>query len=271
VNCPYKPKIKKNQKNMFDYTPSSTLLAGRIILVTGAGSGIGRAAAKSFAAHGATVILLGRTIKKLEAVYDEIEDAGGPQPAIYPMNLETAGFDDYDILADTLEAEFGQLNGLLHNAGQLGRLSPIEHYDAKLWYQVMQVNLNAPFLLQKAGLRVMKRAADASIVFTSADVGHQAKAYWGAYSVSKFAINGLMQILADELETNTHIRVNSINPGAVRTAMRREAYPGEEITATPLPESIMPLYLYLMGSDSRELNGQTLSVHSKSPTDLVEG
>jgi len=247
---------------MFDYTPSPTLLAGRIILVTGAGSGIGRAAAKSFAAHGATVILLGRTIKKLEAVYDEIEDAGSPQPAIYPMNLETATPNDYETLANTLETEFGQLNGLLHNAGLLGRLSPIEHYDMKLWYQVMQVNLNAPFLLQQACLRVMKRAVDASIVFTSADVGRKAKAYWGAYSVSKFAIEGLMQILADELETNTTIRVNSINPGAVRTAMRRAAYPGEEPTTIPVPESIMPLYLYLMGPDSGEVNGQTLSVNS---------
>jgi NAD(P)-dependent dehydrogenase (short-subunit alcohol dehydrogenase family) len=123
----------------------------------------------------------------------------------------------------------------------------------------MQVNINAPFLLQKACLRVMKRAVDASIVFTSADVGHKGKAYWGAYSVSKFAIEGLMQILADELEVNSKIRVNSINPGAVRTAMRRAAYPGEEPMNIPLPESIMPLYLYLMGPDSSDVNGQTLS------------
>jgi NAD(P)-dependent dehydrogenase (short-subunit alcohol dehydrogenase family) len=247
---------------MFDYTPSPTLLADRIILVTGAGDGIGRAAAKSFAAHGATVILLGRTIKKLETVYDEIEQAGYPQPAIYPMNLETASPNDYENLRDTLETEFGQLSGLLHNAGLLGTLTPLEHYDVKLWYQVMQVNLNAPFLLTQACLGLMKRAHDASIVFTSSEVGRKGRAYWGAYSVSKFAIEGMMQVLADELEANTTIRVNSINPGAVRTGMRMAAYPGTDPMSVPPPEAIMPLYLYMMGADSREVNGQTLSVNS---------
>ncbi len=247
---------------MFDYSPSPTLLTDRIILVTGAGDGIGRAAAKSFAAHGATVILLGRTIRKLEAVYDEIEQAGYSQPAIYPMNLETASPNDYENLSDTLETEFGQLSGLLHNAGLLGTPTPLEHYDVKLWYQVMQVNLNAPFLLTQTCLGLMKRAHDASIVFTIADVGRKGRAYWGAYSVSKFAIEGMMQVLADELEANTTIRVNSINPGAVRTAMRTAAYPGKDPMTVPPPEAIMPLYLYLMGPDSREVNGQTLSVNS---------
>jgi NAD(P)-dependent dehydrogenase (short-subunit alcohol dehydrogenase family) len=244
---------------MFNYEPSSTLLADRVILVTGAGSGIGQAAAKSFAAHGATIILLGRTLSKLEAVYDEIIQAGHPQPAIYPMNLETATPNDYENITSILDNEFGRLDGLLHNAGQLGTLTPIEHYDIKQWYQVMQVNLNAPFLLTKACLELMKRATEASMIFTSSNVGQKGRAYWGAYSVSHFAIEGLMQILADELETNTSIRVNSINPGAVRTAMRVNAYPGENPQNVPLPEDIMPLYLYLMGPDSREINGQTLN------------
>jgi len=244
---------------MFNYTPSPTLLTDRIILITGAGDGIGRAAAKSFAAHGATVILLGRTIKKLETVYDEIEEAGHPQPAIYPMNLEGATPDDYENLANTLATEFGQLNGLLHNASLLGTLTPIEHYVIKRWYQVMQVNLNAPFLLTKACLGLMKRAQDASIVFTSSSVGRKGRAYWGAYAVSKFATEGMMQILANEVEANTNIRVNSLNPGATRTAMRAAAYPGEDAMTLPPPEAIMPLYLYLMGPDSREINGQALN------------
>ncbi len=244
---------------MFEYTPPPALLAERVILITGAGDGIGRAAAKSFAAHGATVILLGRTISKLEAVYDEIEQAGHPQPAIYPMNLETATPNDYENLANTLETEFKRLDGLLHNAGILGTLTPLEHYDINLWYQVMQVNLNAPFLLTQACLGLMKRAKDASIVFTSSSVGRKGKAYWGAYSVSKFATEGFMQILADELEVNTAIRVNSINPGATRTAMRTAAYPGEDYKTLPLPETIMPLYLYLMGPESSEVNGQALN------------
>jgi NAD(P)-dependent dehydrogenase (short-subunit alcohol dehydrogenase family) len=244
---------------MFDYTPSPTLLADRVILITGAGDGIGHAAAKSFAAYGATVILLGRTISKLEAVYDEIEQAGYPQPAIYPMNLEGANPNDYENLANILETEFGRLDGLLHNASLLGTLTPLEHYDVNLWYQVMQVNLNAPFLLTGACLGLMKRTDDASIVFTSGGVGRKGKAYWGAYSVSKFAIEGMMQVLADELEANTAIRVNSINPGAVRTAMMAEAYPGIDPQTFSPPEAIMPLYLYLMGPDSREVNGQALN------------
>ena len=249
---------------MFDYTPSPMLLADRIILITGAGDGIGRAAAKSFAAYGATVILLGRTINKLEKVYDEIEQAGYPQAAIYPMNLEGASPNDYKNLANTLKKEFGQLDGLLHNAALLGTLTPFEHYDVNMWYQVMQVNLNAPFLLTQACLNLMKSAINASIIFTNCQVGLQGRAYWGAYSISKFAIKGMMQVLADELDTNTTIRVNSIDPGVVRTAMRTMAYPGEEPQTLAQPETIMPLYLYLMGPDSCKVNGQTLSLNSKA-------
>lgn len=243
---------------MFHYTPSADLLAQRVILVTGAGDGIGRSAAISFAAHGATVILLGRTIRKLEAVYDTIERTGYPQPAIYPLNLEGASPKDYETLATTLANEFGRLDGLLHNAAILGNLTPLEHYTITTWYQVMQVNLNAPFLLTQACLPLLKQAQDASIVLTSSGVGRRGKAYWGAYAVSKFALEGLMQVLADEVETNTAIRVNSINPGATRTAMRAHAYPGEDPNQLPTPDAIMPLYLYLMGPESQQVNGQAL-------------
>lgn len=242
---------------MTNYSALPTLLANRIILVTGAGDGIGRAAATSFAAHGATVILLGRTIRKLEVVYDEIEQAGYPQPAIFPMNLETASLKDYELLADTLEKEFGRLDGILHNASLLGNLSPVEHYDVKTWYQVHQVNLHAPFLITQVCLKLLQHSDDASIIFTSSSVGRKGRAYWGAYGVSKFAVEGLMQILADELE-NTSIRVNSLNPGATRTALRAAAYPAEDPLTLPLPAEIMPMYLYLMGPDSREVRGQAL-------------
>ncbi len=248
---------------MFDYKPSNTLLADRIILVTGAGDGIGKAAAKSFAAHGATVILLGRTTAKLETVYDEIEQAGHPQPAIYPMNLEGATPNDYNNLAEVVIKNFGHLDGLLHNAGILGNLTPIEHYNAEQWNKVIQVNLNAPFLLTKACLTAMRQAPNASIIFTSANVGRKGKAYWGAYASAYFGIEGLMQTLADELETNTNIRVNSIDPGAVHTKMRTDAYPGEDYTNLPVPDDIMPLYLYLMGQDSNAVNGQALTTDSK--------
>jgi NAD(P)-dependent dehydrogenase (short-subunit alcohol dehydrogenase family) len=241
---------------MKEYQPRPDLLAGRVILITGAGDGIGAAAAKACAAHGATVILLGRTTRKLEAVYDAIEAAGHPQAAIYPMNLEGAAPKDYDDLAATIEREFGRLDGLLHNASQLGTLTPLGQYDIAQWSKVMQVNLNAPFLLTQACLDLLKKSADASVLFTSSSVGRQGRAYWGAYAISKAANENMMQIWADELEANTTVRANSINPGAVRTAMRVRAYPGEDPNTLPRPEQIIATYLYLLGPESKGVSGR---------------
>ncbi|MCW8827507.1 MAG: YciK family oxidoreductase [Gammaproteobacteria bacterium] len=239
-----------------DYQARPDLLKDRIILVTGAGSGIGAAAAKSFAAHGATVILLGRTTRKLETIYDEIEAAGHPTPAIYPMNLEGATPEDHIQLAETLEKEFGRLDGLLHNASILGNLTPLSQYNMEHWGKVMQVNLNAPYLMTRACLGVLNKSEDASVVFTSSSVGRKGRAYWGAYGISKAAVENMMQIWADELEANTPIRVNSINPGATRTSMRTRAYPGEDPASNPEPEAIMAAYLYLMGPDSKGSTGE---------------
>jgi NAD(P)-dependent dehydrogenase (short-subunit alcohol dehydrogenase family) len=243
-----------------DYVAPTDLLSGRVILVTGAGDGIGRAVSQAFAAHGATVILLGRTTPKLESVYDAIVAAGDPKPAIYPMDLEGAVPDDHRQLAQRVESELGRLDGLLHNAGLLGSLTPIEHYDPMEWLRVIQVNLHAPFLLTQACLPLLKQAPDASLVFVSSAVGRRGRAYWGAYSASKFAVEGLMQTLADELEENSRVRVNSINPGRVRTAMRAAAYPAENSTKLLAPEDVVLPYLYLMGPDSRGVHGQALDV-----------
>ncbi len=238
-----------------DYQAPSDLLEGRVILVTGAGDGIGRAAALACAARGATLILLGRTIAKLEKVYDEIEASGGPQPAIFPLNLEGATLKDYHDMAETLEAEFGRLDGLLHNAGLLGRITPFEQYNPELWDQVMQVNINGPIWMTQALLPLLKASEDASLVFTSSSVGRQGRAYWGAYSVSKFATEGFMEGLADELEHLGNVRANSLNPGATRTRMRKTAYPAEDPSLLRTPEEIMPTYLWLLGPDSQGHNG----------------
>lgn len=243
---------------MFEYQAPAELLKGRIILVTGAGSGIGRVAALTYAAHGATVILLGRTLEKLEQVYDEIEAAGYPQPALVPMNLESAQEHDFIELTNTLEQEFGRLDGILHNASLLGVRTPIESYDPVIWQQVMQVNLNAPFMLTQILMPLLEHSDNASIIFTSSSVGRKSKAYWGAYAVSKFATEGLMQTLADELDGISTIRSNCINPGATRTQMRADAYPGEDPATVTAAEKIMPLYLYLMGHDSLDINGESL-------------
>lgn len=241
-----------------DYTAPANVLAERVILVTGAGDGIGKAVSLACAAHGATLILLGRTVAKLETVYDAITAAGGPQPAIYPMDLEGAVPNDYQQLAQRVESELGRLDGLLHNAGLLGSLTPVEHYDPVEWLRVIQVNLNAPFLLTQACLPLLKRAPDASVLFTSSGVGRRGRAYWGAYSASKFAIEGLMQVLADELDENSRVRVNSINPGRVRTAMRAAAYPAENPAELLTPRDIVLPYLYLLGPDSRDVHGRAL-------------
>lgn len=239
-----------------DYQAPADLLKNRVILVTGAGDGIGRAAALAFARHGATVILLGRTTAKLEAVYDAIEAAGGPQPAIFPLNFEGATLKDYRDMAETLHNEFGRLDGILHNASQLGRITPFEQYNPQLWEQVMQVNINGPIWMTQALLPLLKASDDASVVFTSSGVGRKGRAFWGAYAVSKFATEGFVEVLADELENLTSVRVNSLNPGATRTQMRKTAFPAEDPNLLRTPEDIMPTYLWLMGPDSRGHTGE---------------
>lgn len=248
---------------MQNYQPAADLLQGRVILVTGAGDGIGRTAAKTLAAYGASVILHGRTLAKLEAVYDEIESAGGPQPAIVPQELSTATAVDYQLLAETIETEFGRLDGILHNAAVLGDITPLEMYDPDTWDFVMNINLRAPFLLTQALLPLLKQASDASVVFTTSSVGRRARAFWGAYAVSKAGIENLSQMLAEELRNVSNIRVNCINPGATRTAMRASAYPGENPMSLKTPEDIMPTYLYLLGPDSKGISGESLDAQPK--------
>ena len=238
------------------YRPAADSHRGRVILVTGAGGGIGRAVSLALASQGATVALLGRTQRKLEAVYDEIVAGGHPTPALLPFNLETAAAETYDALYNALDAEFGRLDGLAHVAGILGTRSPIEHYDVPTWCKVMHVNLTAAFILTRTALPLLKRSGDASVVFTSSAEGRKASAYWGAYAVSKFGTEGLMQVLADEVAGTTSIRSNSVNPGAVKTYLRLQAYPAEDRSPLPDPSDVVAPYVYLLGPDSSGVNGQ---------------
>ena len=238
------------------YQAPAGLLAGRAILVTGAGGGLGSALAKACAALGAQVVLSGRNVRKLETVYDAIVAAGGPRPSIAPLDLERADASHYSALADAVRNEFGRLDGLVHAAAVLGERAPIEHYDVVKWLKVMHVNVNAPFILTQALLPLLRESQDASVIFTTSGVSVRGRAYWGAYAVSKFALEGLMQVLADETDTTTNIRVNSVNPGKLRTPMRAQAYPGEDAATVPLPEEALAPFLYLLGPDSRGVTGR---------------
>jgi NAD(P)-dependent dehydrogenase (short-subunit alcohol dehydrogenase family) len=237
------------------YVPSADALADRVILITGASDGIGKAVALAAAAHGARVILHGRNIKRLEAVYDTIVAAGHARPSILPLDLEKAGPAEYDALYAAMETEFGRLDALLHNAGMLGDRAPIEHLDVPKWMRTMHVNVTAPFLLSQRCLPLLRKSGDASIIFTSSGVVPRPRAYWGAYLPSKWASEGLMRMLADELESEK-IRVNSINPGKVKTGMRHQAFPAEDRSTLPEPEAILNPYLFLLGPASKGISGQ---------------
>ncbi len=238
------------------YEPPNDLLKNRVILVTGATAGIGRAVSRALITHGATVILHGRNAHALETTYQEVRDLG-PEPTVVQLDLERAQDEECQSLTENLESRFGRIDGLLHNASILGERSPIDAYDIGLWQKVMQVNLNASFILTKCMLPLLHQSEDASVLFTTSGVGSQGRAHWGAYCVSKFGVEGFAQTLADELK-NSRIRVNCINPGATRTDMRAAAYPAEDPEKLPLPETLTAPYLYLLGPDSRGVHGERI-------------
>ena len=233
-------------------------LKDKAILVTGAGDGIGSATAKTYASFGADVILLGRTRSKLEAVFDWIESHTKTSPVIVPCDLENLDSATVENLADSIDENFGHLEGIVHNASRLGPKVPIVHYPEDEWQRVMQTNVNAVFMLNKGLFELLDRSEHACVIHTSSSVGREARAYWGAYAASKFALEGLSQLFADETENAGNIHVYSVNPGGTRTAMRREAYPLEDPTTLPTPEDHMELYLALMCSKD-QVSGDVLA------------
>lgn len=238
-----------------DYIAPNKLLNDKTILITGSGDGIGKALAIKCAELGANVILLGKTVKKLEAVYDQIEQLNLNTAAILPVDLNGATEEHYRDLADTIEREYGKLDGLVHNASVLGVLSPFTQVESTMWDEVMQTNLNSVFLMTKYLIPVLEKAQHASTIFTTSGVGNKGRAYWGPYSVSKFATEGMMEVVADEYENST-LRFNAINPGATKTAMRANAFPAEDTDLLKTPEQILSTYLYLLGDDSLKVTGQ---------------
>jgi NAD(P)-dependent dehydrogenase (short-subunit alcohol dehydrogenase family) len=233
-------------------------LHGRVIAITGATGGIGRALSLAVAAEGAQLILLARNERKLRALHAELEQHAPGAALMAPLDLERALASDYDRIADAVQQRYGKLDGLVHCAGLLGTLTPIEQYDVPTWCRVVHVNLTAAFALTQVLLPLLRSAPDGSVIFTTSGVGRKGRAYWGAYAVAKFGVEGLMQVLADELSGTSKVRVNAINPGRARTAMRRQAYPSENVESLPLPETLLEPYLKLLGPRGAGITGQSL-------------
>lgn len=238
------------------YEPSPGLLNGRVILITGSTRGIGRSCALACAAHGATVVLHGRHAQPLEAVYDEITAKGYPEPAAIPLDLEKAGVREFDHMAYAIESQLGRLDGIVHNAAHIDKLSVLEHQTIDEWTRTLRINLVAPFALTQACSRLMRVSPDASVIFTSETHASKAAAYWGAYAVSKAGLETTARIQADEWSRFAHLRANVIVPGPVVSPSRSKTHPGETADSLPSAESLMPLYLYLLGPDSRGVSGQ---------------
>lgn len=241
-----------------NYSAPKDLLKDRVILVTGAGQGLGRAAALTYATYGATVVLHGRKVGKLERVYDEVEALGKASALIYPLNLEDAEETDFIVLAQAIEQQLGRLDGILHNAAFLHGLSPIENQTIEQWRTMLQVNLITPFALTKACLPLLKTAPDASVIMTSSSYGHQPSAFWGGFTVAKVGVEALMKVQADEWEFMSNLRINAIVPGIVNSPQRAKTHPGEIKQSMRQPEDLMTTYLYLMGPDSKGMSGQTV-------------
>ncbi|KAF6668927.1 YciK family oxidoreductase [Pantoea sp. EKM101V] len=238
------------------YQPKSDLLNHRIILVTGASDGIGQEAALTYARYGAEVILMGRNPEKLERVRMSINQLNKRPAHQVVLDLAEATPERCQQVADQLAQQFPRLDGVLHNAGLLGEIVPLAELDPQIWRQVMDVNLDATFFLTQALLPLLLKSEAGSLVFTTSSVGRTGRAGWGAYAVSKFATEGMMQVLADEYKSQS-LRVNCINPGGTRTKMRASAFPQEDANKLKTPADLMPLYLYLMGDDSRRKTGMS--------------
>lgn len=242
-----------------NYQYKNNELKDKVILMTGATQGLGRASSIALAGAGVTVILLGRDLAALEQTYDLITALNLPEPILYPLDLLGATPKNYQEMVQVIKKQLGRLDGIVHNAATAGSMMTLQQYDIKTWYAVMQVNLHAPFLLTQACLPLLLEVQDGRILFISDKVGRKPKAYWGAYGISKSALEALMQTLADELES-TNIKVNSLDSGAMKTTLRSHTYPAQNLDKLPKPEKVAPAVVYLFSKGSSKIKGQQLTI-----------
>ena len=242
------------------YQTTTDSLAGKVILVAGASGAIGSEVAKACAASGASVILQGRKTRRLEQLYDAIENAGRPEPVLAPFDYHKVDTTAYQELATMIATEFGKLDGLVFAAGIPGHLAPVDQLSFANWQQVMLVNMQAPFLITQACLPLLRKAQAASVVFTSEE---KQRAYWASYAMSKAALNAFASVLCDELDGTSAIRVNAVNPAPTRSGLRQAAYPAENPDALNAATDCVNAFLYLLSNDSGKTNGQILSLNKQ--------
>ena len=237
-------------------------LDGRVVLITGATGGVGKAVSLACARAGATVVIHGRVVRKLEALYDEIMAAKLPEPIILPLDLAHAEAADFANVANALDAQVGRLDALVHTAALLGSLGPLEHQSFDNWVALLRVNVAAPMGLTRIVLPLLAHAPDASVVFTLDSRGQEPRAYWGGYAVTKAAIGALARELADEWEHRETLRVNAVVPGPIRSPLRGQSHPGEDPTRLPPPESVVPLYRHLIAGQSKAESNALIDVQA---------
>jgi NAD(P)-dependent dehydrogenase (short-subunit alcohol dehydrogenase family) len=242
--------------------PLTAPLRGRVVFVTGATGGVGAVVARACAAQGATVILHARVVRKLEALYDEIVDAGHAEPVILPLDLAKATADDFGNVASALQAQVGRLDALVHTAALLGTLGPIEHQSFDSWLSLLRVNVAAPMGLTRALMPLLSVSDDASVIFTLDNRGEQPRAYWGGYAVTKAGVATLARELADEWENRANLRINAVVPGPMRTPMRGRSHPGEDHSALPPPDALAPLYLHLLQGQAKADSGRMVDAQA---------
>lgn len=246
--------------SLSDYRPAADCLAGQVIVITGAAGGIGSAIARSCASHGAETVLIDINRKGLESVYDELDASGLPPATIVPLDLAQANQPAFDDLVSQLDSGFGKVDALVHCAGDVGALCPLENFDDGNWHRVMQVNLNSAYLLSRACLALLRASGNGSILFTTADVARQARAYWGAYAIAGHAIEGMAEVFAAELSGDKPIAVNTIDPGIVAGRFRSSLYPAENASTLRTPDEVVPLYLYLLENAAKDgISGRKVS------------